>query len=171
MQKKMLTPKGRVIRIRPLNENDLDSLIKMYTTLSDSTLKYMRAEKFTEDEVREMFRKVDFERVYSIVAEERDFGIVGELRIIMHETGSGEIGFVVHDEFQYQGIGQSLVREAIEFARKEGIKKLIAFINENNACSIHIFRKYGFVVERRFGPEYHLMGKEEAVLKLALRLD
>lgn len=171
MLKTALTKKNREIIVRFPEERDLESLIEMYTTLSENTLRYMRAEPFSREEVEKMLRKVDFEKVYSLVAEDREFGIVGELRIIIHETGAGEIGFVVHDSFQYQGIGQILVKSAIELARKEGIKKLIAFINEGNSCSIHIFKKFGFEVEKIIGPEYHLMGKNEPVVKMSLLLD
>jgi len=161
---------GDRVMLRFPEKSDLDGLIKLYTTLSHRTMRFLRPYRFTETEVRVMLERVDFRNVFSIIAESKDGKIIGEVRLITHETGSGEIGIVVHDEYQNQGIGQGLLRAIIELAREKGIRKLISFINEKNSPAIHIFKKEGFEVEKRFHPKMSLMGREEGVLKLSLYL-
>jgi len=166
----MLTEDGRRITFRHPEKDDLDALAGMYTTLSDRTMRYLRPYRFTENEVRVMLNRVDFKSVFSIVAVDENGEIAGEVRLITHESGSGEIGIVVHDRYQNRRIGQRLLREIIRIARERGIKKLISFINEKNRKAIHIFSKQGFVVEKKFPPSMNLMGREEGVVKLSLHL-
>ena len=160
---------GRRIVLRFPEKNDLEELKRLYTTLSDRTMRYLRPYRFTEREVEVMLNRVDFRSVFSIVAENGG-RIAGEVRLITHETGSGEIGIVVHDDYQNQGIGQALLREMIKLAKKKKIRKLISFINEKNSPAMHIFRKEGFKIEKRFPPSMNLMGREESVVKLSLHL-
>ncbi len=160
---------GRKIVLRFPEKGDLKELKRLYTTLSDRTMRYLRPYRFTEREVEVMLNRVDFRNVFSIVAED-DGRIAGEVRLITHETGSGEIGIVVHDDYQNQGIGQALLREMINLARKKKIRKLISFINEKNSTAMHVFTKEGFEMEKRFPPSMNLMGREESVVKLSLHL-
>ncbi len=166
----MTAKNGVRIRLRFPERDDLEKLIKFYTTLSDRTMRYLRPYRFTKKEVEVMLGRVDFRNVFSIVAECEQGEIVGEVRLITHETGSGEIGIVVHDDYQNRGIGQSLLREMIDLARRKGIEKLISFINEKNSPALHIFRREGFKVEKKFPPKMTLMGREESVVKLSLHL-
>ncbi len=161
---------GKKIVLRFPEKNDLEKLVEMYTTLSDRTMMYLRPYRFTKKEVEVMLGRVDFRNVFSIVAEDEHGKIVGEVRLITHETGSGEIGIIVHDSYQNQGIGQRLLKEIIKLAKEKEIKKLISFINEKNNPALHIFRKEGFTVEKRFPPSMNLMGREESVVKLSLNL-
>jgi len=167
--KEFLTKEKKIVRIRTPERSDLEKLVKMYTTLSQESMRFLRPYNFSKNEVRDMLERVDFKNVYSVVAE---WGkeIVAEARLIRHSDKTAEVGIIVHDSFKNQGIGQKLLEEMIEIARKEGIEKLIAFVNEKNSTAIHVFKKYGFEVEKRFSAERYVMGRDENALKLSLTL-
>ena len=168
-QGEFLTREGKIVRMRFPERSDLEKLVRMYTTLSQESMRFLRPYKFSKNEVRDMLERVDFKNVYSIVAE-WEGEIVAEARLIRHSDKTAEIGIIVHDRFKNQGIGQRLLKEMIEMARKESIEKLIAFVNEKNSAAIHVFKKHGFEVEKRFSAERYIMGRDENALKLSLTL-
>lgn len=65
-------------------------------------------------------------------------------RYIRKEDDSAEIGIVVKEEFQRIGIGKFLCEHLLAAARKQGIKKLMAYVNRTNTGMIKIFNELGF---------------------------
>ncbi|MBU1536938.1 GNAT family N-acetyltransferase [Myxococcota bacterium] len=63
-----------------------------------------------------------------------------------------EISFYVHEDHQRQGIGEQMVRHAIESGESLGIKTLFAILLDQNHGSVALLEKMGF---RRWG---HLPG-------------
>lgn len=51
---------------------------------------------------------------------------------------------LVWPDFQKQGIGESLVKEAKEFASKKGYKKMSLNVLSNNGSAKHLYEKQGF---------------------------
>ncbi len=170
LPKKVKIATGESVLLRFPRKDDLEKLVKMYTTLSEKSLRFLRPYRFTKDEVKDMLDRVDFKNVFSIVAENEKGEIVAEARLIRHSNSSAEIGIIVHDDYQNKKLGQNMVREMIEIAKDSNIKKLIAFINEKNEAAIHIFKKFGFKTEKRLGPELYIMGRNEAAIKMALNV-
>ncbi len=168
--KKVKITTGEEITLRFPEKNDLEKLIRMYTTLSEKSLRFLRPYEFSKEEVKKMFERVDFENVYSVVAENEKGEIVAESRLIKVGEKSAELAVIVHDSYQNKGLGQHLVKEMIEFAKSRGIRRLIAFINERNRVALHIFEKFGFKVEARSHLEPSIMGKDGAALKLVLQI-
>ncbi len=65
-------------------------------------------------------------------------------RYIRKDDDSAEIGIVVKEEFQRMGIGMFLCEHLIAAAQKQGVKKLVAYVNRSNAGMIKIFQRLGF---------------------------
>ncbi|ADC65554.1 GCN5-related N-acetyltransferase [Ferroglobus placidus DSM 10642] len=168
--KKVKIANGEEITLRFPKKDDLEKLIRMYTTLSENSLRFLRPYEFSKEEVKKMFERVDFENVYSVVAENEKGEIVAESRLIKVSENSAELAVIVHDSYQNKKLGQTLAREMIEFAKSRGFKRLIAFINERNRAALHIFEKLGFKVEARSYLEPSIMGKSGAALKLVLQI-
>jgi RimJ/RimL family protein N-acetyltransferase len=172
MQKKSFkTKNGRDIQIREItsgNEEFLESLISMYTSLSSKTLRFLRANPFTSSEVKEMLKRVDGERITSLVALNNN-KVVAEARLIKYSEKTAEFGLIVHDKYQNKGIGQAMVKSIIEACKRRGIKRLIGFCSEKNKVALHIYRKFGFKVEKTIDNPYISM--EGRVLRLSITID
>jgi ribosomal-protein-alanine N-acetyltransferase len=70
--------------------------------------------------------------------------IVGVL--FLHEN---ELGMMVAADRRGQGVGTALVAAAIEWARAHGLLELTLGVFPHNEAAIALYRKFGFVEERR----------------------
>lgn len=68
-------------------------------------------------------------------------------RYIRKDDESAEIGIVVKEEFQRMGIGRFLCEHLVGAAKKQGIKKLVAYVNRTNTGMIKIFKELNFTVK------------------------
>ncbi len=169
MSKRLKLVTGKEVVLRKTRKDDLPKLIEMYTTLSDETLKFLRPYRFTPSEVREMQERVDWYKVFSMVAENAS-KIVAEARLIKYSDSVAEFGVIVHDNYRNMKLGQNLVRMIIELAKRTGVRRLIAFCTSDNKIALHIYKKLGFKIEKKFEAERSLFGREEEVVRLAINL-
>ncbi len=104
----------------------------------------------------EMFRQRLSEpnpNVYSLVAELADSGeLVGNLGLGRltnpRRAHSGDIGMMVHDDYQGQGIGTRLMAAAVELADDWlGLSRLELTVFTDNARAIRLYQKFGFEKE------------------------
>jgi putative acetyltransferase len=94
---------------------------------------------------------------YSLVAEV-DGRVVGSLGLHvednMRRRHCGSIGMVVHDDFQGRGVGSALMAATIDLADNWlGLRRIELSVYTDNAPAIHLYEKFGFVIEgtaRRF---------------------
>lgn len=60
----------------------------------------------------------------------------------------GQLGMMIHDSYQNQGIGSKLLEAVIELAEDWlNLKRLELTVNTDNPSAIHLYEKYGFVIE------------------------
>lgn len=60
----------------------------------------------------------------------------------------GQLGMMIHDDYQNQGIGSKLLEAVIELAEDWlNLKRLELTVNIDNPSAIHLYEKYGFVIE------------------------
>jgi L-phenylalanine/L-methionine N-acetyltransferase len=60
----------------------------------------------------------------------------------------GSLGIFVHDDYQNQGIGSQLMQAAIDLAENWlNLKRLELTVYTDNNSAIHLYEKYGFVIE------------------------
>lgn len=75
--------------------------------------------------------------------------IVGLLHIEVSRHGFGDVGMLVDRDWRSRGVGSALVREAISWARGQGLHKLCLEVFMHNTAAIALYRKFGFVEEGR----------------------
>jgi putative acetyltransferase len=67
----------------------------------------------------------------------------------------GKFGMAVHDDFRSRGVGSALMAAMLELADDWlGLRRLELEVWADNAAAIHLYEKFGFVVEgtgRQFG--------------------
>ena len=59
----------------------------------------------------------------------------------------GELGIGVLKPFRGQGIGEALIRAALEKAKARGLTRIELTVFEPNKAAMHLYTKLGFVVE------------------------
>src|SRR5438132_3604743 len=63
---------------------------------------------------------------------------------------SASFGVVVHQDYQGQGIGEALLKEAIKTAKENKIKKIWLHVYDYNKQAIKLYKKHGFKKEGVF---------------------
>jgi len=92
----------------------------------------------TQDEF--LVAKID-ERVVGFAGIHRLSGEIGEKRHV------GEIGIIVHPDFQRKGIGTQLLRAGVSLAGEQGFRRLEADTLAHNKAMKRILEKAGFRLE------------------------
>jgi ribosomal protein S18 acetylase RimI-like enzyme len=147
---------GRPVTIRSLKPEDRRAMLSAAARVSAQSLyrRFFGAKRgFSEQEV-DFFVNVDFVKHVALVAELNERGentIVGAGRTIVTEPGAAELALAIIDDYQGQGIGSALLKHLVIVAREAGVKQLTAEVLPENAPMLAMFRKFGFVSERRGG--------------------
>lgn len=92
--------------------------------------------------------------------------IVGTASLLKKSESEFELGkMAVTASAQGLGIGKRLMEHCLDFAKRQGITKLILYSNTKLASAIHLYRKYGFVEVELESGLY-----ERANIKMELKL-
>jgi RimJ/RimL family protein N-acetyltransferase len=75
--------------------------------------------------------------------------IVGSLHLDTSRFGFAEIGMAVAREWRGRGVGTALVAAGLDWAREQGMHKVILSVFPHNTAGIALYRKFGFVEEGR----------------------
>jgi ribosomal-protein-alanine N-acetyltransferase len=82
------------------------------------------------------------------------------LQSVSLKMGTAEIGYMLTQDYQGRGLGQRLVQQWIEqIFRETPLRKLIAYVAEENIASIRILEKAGFQREGFLREHYIFNGK------------
>jgi acetyltransferase len=102
---------------------------------------------------------IDYDRQMALVAERtsKDSSpaeIVGIGRLIKSRwPNEAELAAIVSDSFQHKGIGRTLVRRLIDFARDEKLHLLSASVLAENRAMLKLLQSEGFEFHDSNGPE------------------
>ena len=142
--------------IREASPKDAAKLVNHVNALLEEPVSYLEMARgeftFTiEDEKKFIADCKKSENTVFIVAEERG-EIIGSLMCagrervkIRHNT---VLGMSVKKEYRNQGIGSRLMEYAINWAKGTGVVKRIELhVFETNNQAIHLYKKYGFIIE------------------------
>lgn len=165
-------------RIRSAIETDANNLseVRLQTDGETENLDRERGEAYIDETGFKQIIKEDTESTKNLflVAEVNE-KIVGFSRCagnnLIRTSHKVEFGVCVLKEFWGYGIGQNLLKESIEWADSNEIKKMNLSVLETNEKAIKLYEKYGFEVEGTLkndkllsdGQYYHtiLMGRSK----------
>ena len=90
--------------------------------------------------------------VHRLVAVVKDSQkVVGIIGLHTHQgrrAHVGAIGMSVHDDYQNQGVGSKLMAAVMDLAENWlNLKRLELTVYTDNSKAIHLYEKYGFVIE------------------------
>ncbi|MEM3871147.1 MAG: GNAT family N-acetyltransferase [Nitrososphaeria archaeon] len=155
--------------IRELKASDILALHKMYDSLSEET-KYFFHPGFIGFEsinfwwllvqmvlfvstIKMLKRLLLYIFPYlvflsKVVVDERDkivgFAFLKIKNRLPSKTLRAELGIVITDLFQGQGLGSKLMNELLKMAQKVGVKEIFLSVLLNNLRAIRLYEKYGF---------------------------
>jgi acetyltransferase len=155
---------GEKVAIRPIRPEDEPTIIKFHEKLSDRTvlMRYFAPLQLSQRTAHERLTRicfVDYDREMALVAERRNnaSGVPEILAVSrlhhMHGTEDVEASVVVIDEAQHLGLGTELMKRAVEIARNEGAKRVVASVLPENEDMQAIFKGLGFHLERVEGKD------------------
>jgi acetyltransferase len=157
------TMDGAAVVIRPIRPEDEPLMVKFHESLSEESV-YLRyfhmAQLSTRVAHERLIRKcfIDYEREMALVAELPDAStqgtcIAGVARLSrLPSRQEAEIGVIVADRFQHQGLGSELIKKLVEIARIEKIKRFVAEFHSENSAIRHLAKHGGATVERTSDP-------------------
>lgn len=135
----VVLPSRRVVRVRALQRGDERPIRELYRYLSPGT-RYRRFFSMTPDPPDSLVRllvSVDYRRHLALLAEHHDAG--GPEPIALADFSAidactAEVGLVVRDEWQRQGVGAELARRVLQAAEDRGFHRFIAHLRSENVA-------------------------------------
>ena len=148
---------GEEIVIRPIRPEDEPLMVQFHGTLSDSSvyLRYFHMEKLDSRVAHDrLIRKcfIDYDREMALVADRTDpktgkHELLGVGRLTRTRSPEdADLGVLVSDHCQGQGIGTELVRRLIVVARDEKIRRIVAHILSENISMLSMARRFHFEI-------------------------
>ena len=80
----------------------------------------------------------------------------------------GLLGMAVLPEFRRQGLGERLIRQTLDAARKFGLRRVELTVRESNTVAIELYRKIGFTTEGLHRDRIRLDGAYENQMFMGL---
>src|SRR5437773_175972 len=150
---------GTAVVIRPIRPEDEPLMVGFHESLSEESV-YLRyfhmAQLNTRVAHERLIRKcfIDYDREMALVAEVTDpdtgntcIGAVARLSRAP-SAEEAEIGVIVADKFQHQGLGAELIKKLVDIARIEKIKRIVADFHSENSAIRHLAKHGGATVTR-----------------------
>lgn len=102
--------------------------------------------------------------------------IVGEVNLYAGprkaEQHAAVLGISVRSGWRDQGLGTRLMTAALDYARNESsLKRIELRVFETNLAAIHLYKKFGFIIEGRRRKSIYKEGKYIDDLLMAVLLD
>lgn len=144
------TPGGpRIRRIRPAEARDLEAINAIYNREIREGVATWDLDEWTLDERRRWFAEHDDGA--PVFVAELDGRVVGFAYLSRYRGKPGyrwtrEDTVYVAPEAQGRGVGRALLGTLVEAARALGIRAVVAWIESENAGSIALHERFGFVL-------------------------
>jgi acetyltransferase len=147
---------GVEMLIRPIRPEDEPLIVAFHDRLSERSVveRYFTALALSDRTAHERLTRIcfiDYDRELALVAEKRDAAgnsiIAGVSRMNRQEDGSSAtLAVIVADDFQGQGLGEALMRRALDAARAEGVRRVIIHFLPENQRMNRLSHKLGFML-------------------------
>ncbi len=144
---------GEDVMLRPIRPEDEPMWLEMFQNFSEESIRYRFFEMLrdTPHEVRVRYCNIDYDREIAIVAEAVENGkklLLGVTRLSIEPDGkSGEIAFIVGDNWQGQGLGTKMVDYVLEIAKEMGVENVFCIMLPDNYRALSLTKKMGFTIK------------------------
>lgn len=144
---------GRRVRIRPLRACEAGTIRELFAHLSPQTryLRFLSPMPTLPESVLRLLLDVDQQRRMALVAHQAEGpgDVVGLGSFGAVDDDSAEVGLVVRDDWQGQGVGTVLASRLLQAAEDRGFHRFIAHVSSDNEPIRKILRQIAVVVSAR----------------------
>jgi acetyltransferase len=158
------TVDGFAVQLRPIRPDDAVALTEMAhrTNADDLRLRFHPAVSASGVPAARL-AQIDYDREMVFVAQLDDNSIGGVVRLVFDpDFSSSECAIVVRSDLQRRTIGQTLLREALAYARSRGAQKVWGYILSDNAGIVDFARQQGAQIKA--GPPGSVLMRAEFVV-------
>ena len=158
--------KGEEYCLRPIKPADVSLYQAFLERVSpeDIRLRFLAPRRHFPDEMLLRLTQLDYEREIAFIALSKNTGeLAGIVRLSSDpDKERAEYGLLVRTDLQGRGLGWTLLKHVIDYARVEGIAEIEGFILSENVKMLAMAEEFGF----RFTTHPQEAGVTVALLKL-----
>ena len=152
-ERTVLIKRGRSVLLRPIRPEDEPMHEEMFRTFSVDTRRFRFFGPVKEShEMLARYTQIDYDREMAIIAELSEGGrkkMAGVVRLISDPYNeTAEYAIVIGDPWHKLGLGTKMTSYILEIARARGIKKVYAYVLEDNLAMLKLFKKFNFIFRR-----------------------
>jgi acetyltransferase len=144
---------GRTVLLRPVKPEDEPMWQEMFQSFSEDSIRYrfFQVIKATP-EMRKRYCNIDYSKEIAIVAELSEEGkkrILGVFRLILEpDLKTGEIAFIIADQWQNLGLGSAMMRHMIKICKDRQLEAIYGILLKNNIKGIRFMKNMGFTIQQ-----------------------
>lgn len=143
---------GRQVVIRPLRDDDFESLVAMYDDF-DPAQRAQGTPPIGTDAIRDW---IDDLRAGVNVVALHDDSVVGHVTFVPDGTGRHELAIFVHQDYQRAGIGSRLLGVGMGHAAEEDVEYVWLTVESWKRGAQNLYRKAGFSVVNPMGAAHRM---------------
>ncbi len=136
------------MNIRKAKINDLPSVVEIYNSTIAGRMVTADVEPVTIEERREWFFAHDNDKRPLFVVIENDEIVAWLSFSDFHERAAynitSEISIYIKEQYRNQGLGERILKWALDYAKEVEIENIVALIFGHNIPSIKLFEKFNF---------------------------
>lgn len=136
------------LRLRPVRSDDAQRLVAFHARLSPDSIyrRYFSLRPLLTPQEVDHLTRVDYlDRLALVIVDADEIVAVGRYERIPLST-TGEVAFIVRDDFQHRGLGHVLLDELAKAAWSRGLTRFSAITLRENRGMIAVFEHSGFPV-------------------------
>jgi acyl-CoA synthetase (NDP forming)/RimJ/RimL family protein N-acetyltransferase len=140
-----LRTNGGMVHIRSACPTDHDALVALNAAASDRSiyLRFFAANRLAADSYVDVLLQPASPRHHALVAEIGGT-VIGVAALDCDSDDSAEIGLLICDAHQHEGIGTLLLEHLAAIGRRMGIKQFVAEVLAGNSAMVQALRGLGF---------------------------
>ncbi|WP_420963146.1 bifunctional acetate--CoA ligase family protein/GNAT family N-acetyltransferase [Brucella sp. IR073] len=135
-------------RLRPIKPADIRFFPEFLAKISpeDIRFRFLAPRRHFPDEMLLRLTQIDYEREIAFLAERKDTGeMAGIVRLLSDpDKEKAEYGILVRTDLQGHGLGWTLLRHAVDYARAEGLSQIEGFVLSENIRMLAMAEEFGF---------------------------
>ncbi|MCJ7713238.1 GNAT family N-acetyltransferase [Candidatus Bathyarchaeota archaeon] len=140
---------GTEVILRSIKPEDEMLWLEMFKSFSDESVwyRFFNVIKDTPHEIRIRYCNINYDNEIAIIAElqEEQKKMLGVVRFTLDsDKKSGELAFIVVDQWQGLGLGTIMVDHVLNICRDKKIEIIYSFMLPNNYRGIKFLKKMGF---------------------------
>ncbi|WP_137157739.1 bifunctional acetate--CoA ligase family protein/GNAT family N-acetyltransferase [Rhizobium sp. FKL33] len=140
------------VHIRPIRPDDLALYGPFFARISDEDLRlrFLSPRRHFPDQMLKRLTQLDYDREIAFVALDRatgDLMAIGRLNADP-DKDKAEYALLVRSDLQGHGLGWTLLRRLIDYARADGVCSIEGVILAENDRMLQMAREFGFAITR-----------------------